>query len=128
MSEKKVGYMFRVGYDLGNGRNVDVTGNFAEGATNKEMDLELDKIMKSMERQRTKNEIVLLEANLEVAKDQLSANEKAFHELTEKEKREGKLNSADKQHVNTMKVNIGRIAEDIEKGKAAIKEKKKAVC
>lgn len=63
--EKKVGYVFAFAANIADGMSLTITGNFAIGDTREAMNAEVDKLRVVMERQRAKNEVDLLEAQVD---------------------------------------------------------------
>lgn len=55
MSNEDVGYVVNFVADLGNGRQVSVTGNLPKGATKEDMNKEFDKTMGAIDRQQAKS-------------------------------------------------------------------------
>ena len=68
MSEenKKVGHVYQIAYDLGNGRQFSVNGNFSQGASGDEMFAEAVKCLDVADRSRARCELELLERELEI--------------------------------------------------------------
>jgi len=74
MSEKKdVGYVYQFAATVADGMSVTINGNFPIGVSTEEINAELDRFRAVAERQRAKNEIKLLEAEL-IAKEAMLRN------------------------------------------------------
>lgn len=62
---EKVGYNFAFSYDLGSGRQIQVTGVLPAGADNATINKEFDKLRDSLDRQQAKTAIYGIEGELE---------------------------------------------------------------
>ncbi len=72
MSEKKeVGYLFQMSAVLADGVNLMISGNFEKDAANSVMNAEVDRIRDVFMRQRAKNEVELIEAQVNDRKRRL---------------------------------------------------------
>lgn len=76
-AKKLVGYGYGVNFDLGNGRTIQVTGSIYLDDTDADIDRKLDRVMDRLERQRSRAEIPMLEAELQVRRKRL--DEIDFH-------------------------------------------------
>ena len=126
MEDKKVGYMFRIGCDLGNGKVIDVTGNFPTGASVKEMADELDKVEMAVDRARAKVLLSQEEHKLTVASHHESI---VFNDLAKFEEsiRGKKASSQDKVQQNNLTVNLQKYRNDIENAKKSIESLKQLI-
>lgn len=70
-----VGYLFQFTCDIGNGKNLHVSGNFDKGASTAEMNAEVDKIDAAFDRKRAQHEAPLIEERLEGMRMQLESRE-----------------------------------------------------
>ena len=123
MSEaKKVGYMFTVNYAVGTDKNIQVVGNFPEGADPECMGTELDKVFKAMDRQRLlRLQLPTAQEALSDQKERLEEEKKALAVLAAKPKLVGVAETYHKQHLET----IRRLEEVIPKGEAFVAELEK---
>lgn len=55
MEKEEVGYVVNFVTDLGNGRQISLTGNLAKHASKEDMDKEFDKVRSAMDRQQAKS-------------------------------------------------------------------------
>lgn len=55
MEKEEVGYVVNFVTDLGNGRQISLTGNLAKGATKEDMNKEFDKVRGAMDRQQAQS-------------------------------------------------------------------------
>ena len=120
MSEvKKVGYMFTVNYAVGQDKNIQIVGNFPEGADPEVMGAEMDKVFSACEKQRVRRlELPTAQQALSDQKDRLETEKAALMELGKKPKLVGALQTQHTQHIET----IRRLEEVIPKGEAFVAE------
>lgn len=112
MSEKKVGHVYQITYDLGNGRQFSVNGNFAEGAAENEMYQEADKCLKVAERIRARCEIDLLSTELSTRRKYL---ERATEDL-ESILRKDRKTPGDENQITSLRASIKKITQDVSEG------------
>ena len=72
------GYIYELTGDLGCSRNISIRGNFPKGVTKEEIDAELDKLVRGIDRQLCKAVIAALEKDLAQHQRQL---DKAVRDL-----------------------------------------------
>jgi septal ring factor EnvC (AmiA/AmiB activator) len=113
---------FTLSAQLPNGKSLTFSGYVLQGESRVDIDTKLDVAALVVERQRLAAEVPELEKKLEQYVQAREQVETIIAELTAHEK----LTSTQKQQLNTMRVNLKKIDGDIEKGKAAIAEAKKA--
>ena len=113
---------FTLSAQLPNGKSLTFSGYVLQGETRADIDTKLDVAALVVERQRLAAEVPELEKKLEQYVQAREQVETIIAELTGYEK----LTSTQKQQLNTMRVNLKKIDGDIEKGKAAIAEARKA--
>ena len=75
-TEAKPGYIFALQADLGNGRQLTVTGNLPIAATRQDFDTELDKICGAVERKQDEATIPALEDAIEKDVAELASHRK----------------------------------------------------
>lgn len=122
MSDKKVGYMFTVNYAVGQDKNIQIVGNFPEGADHETMGVEMDKVFQACEKQRVKRlELPTAQQALSDQIDRLTTEKAALAELAKKPKLVGALETQHRQHLET----IRRLEEVIPKGEAFVAELEK---
>ena len=114
MSEenKKVGHVYQIAYDLGNGRQFSVNGNFSQGASGDEMFAEAVKCLDVADRIRARCELELLERELEIRKKALERCKKDLYTIQQKHKK----SSTDENQMISIKANIEKIIEDVADG------------
>jgi len=113
MRKEDIGYIFGLVSDLGNGRQLSVSGNFPEGASVKSMNIEVDKLRRVVDRQQAKSASRGASDEIEV----LALRKKgAIDDLTKIDaKAESRgLSSAQRQQREAAIAHIERMGEDIE--------------
>lgn len=122
MSDKKVGYMFTVNYAVGQDKNIQIVGNFPEGADPEVMGAEMDKVFQACEKQRVKRlELPTAQQALADQVDRLATEKAALAELSKKPKLVGAAETQHRQHLET----IRRLEEVIPKGESFVAELEK---
>jgi len=104
-----------------NGKSLSFSGYILAGQTEAEANITLDMAAKVVERQRLIAEIPELEKKLEQVELGKTQVETIIEDLTS---REGKLSSQDKQHLNTMRINLKNLIKQSEAGHEAIQAAK----
>lgn len=120
MTEKTIGYVFSFAANLANGMALTVNGNFGVDATPAEMGLEVDKIKAVFDRQRAKEEVPMLEAQLETVSRQV---EQIEYDLETYLKGHGEK-ARDKQHVERVQMQLKNTKDDLAKGTLRLEETK----
>lgn len=137
--KRLIGHAYAITFDLGNGRNIQVNGNFYVDDTTDDMNKKLDSVIGVLERQRAKIEAPLIEANLKTARNQLSLAKETQAKLEAEyvkttERMESPLAKAStriaesqkavnlKAQIETQKVTIMRIEADIAEGEKSAEE------
>lgn len=114
----KAAYVWSMNTNLGDGKMLQVTGNFSKGASTAEMSGEVDKIAKVFAIQRLKLlEIPTCEGAL---RDQARAADHFTDELDkliDENREKERVPSNIKQHMENLRENIRKTAENIEEGK-----------
>jgi hypothetical protein len=106
-----------------NGKSLSFSGYVLAGQTESEVNKHLDIAAAVVERQRLAAEIPTLETKLEQtckAKDQV---EHIIEDLSSRER----LSSQEKQQLNTMRVNLKSLDDEIRKGEIAIAEARRTL-
>lgn len=80
----EVGYNFAFSYDLGSGRQIQVTGVLPVGATKSVIDTEFDKLRVSLDRQQAKTAIYGIEAELGKIEDTLNSLTESLSDAEER--------------------------------------------
>lgn len=119
------GYLFQFTANMGNGMQLNVSGNFAVGATTADMNEEVDKVQAVFDRKRAQHEVELVGANIEEMERRLVSQE---FDLSQASTRTGdrKASSADMTNMQRMKQQITATKIEITKGEiklAQLKEK-----
>ena len=122
MSEKKVGYMFTVNYAVGQDKNIQIVGNFPEGADPEVMGAEMDKVFAAMERQRLLR--LQIPTAREALEDQIERLEEEKKKLADFASRPRLVGAAQTQ-AEQAKETIRRLEEVIPKGRAFVEELEK---
>ena len=117
-NEKKVGHVYQITYDLGNGRQFSVNGNFAEGSSEDQMYQSATKVMNVAERIRSRGEIELLQRELKVREKALNRQKEALRHIQSKAKR----TPSDENQITSYSAQIEKILEDIEEGQKNLDE------
>ena len=118
IEKNEAGYVWSMNTNLGDGKMMQVTGNFPRGATAKEMTGELDKIAKVMQIQRLK--LLEIPASEGALRQQAEAGDKFQDDLermVEEHKGKERIRSDIQNLMNTLKENIRRTGENLEAGK-----------
>ena len=108
---------------LPNGKQMTFSGYVLAEDDEAALNTRLDVAMKVVERQRMIAEIPELEKKLEQTEETKRQVETIIEDLGGKDK----LNSQEKQTLNTMRVNIKKIDDDIRRGQVAIANAARAV-
>jgi hypothetical protein len=107
------------------GRRMTITGYLYDGESKESVEDRIDLLQEIIERQRIRSEIPELEAKREqMVKGMMQARE-VLAELEDKQKRGEQLSSQERLNIKNMRVNIGKVNEEIDKGTAAIVEAKR---
>lgn len=117
-NEKKVGHVYQITYDLGNGRQFSVNGNFAEGSSEEQMYLSATKVMNVADRIRCRGEIELLQRELKLREKALDRQKDALRQIQAKAKR----TPSDENQITSYSAQIEKIIEDIEEGRKNLDE------
>jgi hypothetical protein len=114
--EAKPGYIFQAQHELGNGKQIAIHGNFAIGASVKDMFEEMDKVLDAMELQHTKRlKIPAIKGKLEEQKNALEQAEKDMGQYALKEQA-GKLKGQEESQYRVLEKNISIYKEAIPEG------------
>ena len=112
-----------------NGKSFTVSGYIYSTQGEDEINSQIDKLHRVIDRQRTIAEIPELEARLEQRTQALADIKEHFASLEDKKNRKQKLNNSETTNYENAKVTLRKLNEEIEKGKIAISEAKgKAGC
>ncbi len=106
------------------GRTMAIAGYIYDGESKESLNDRIDLLQEIIERQRSRAEIPELEAKREqMIKGLLQARD-VLAELEEKQQ-SGNISSQERMNLKNMRVNIGKVSEEIDKGTEAIAEAKK---
>jgi hypothetical protein len=106
-----------------NGKSLSFSGYVLAGQTPKELNQHLDIAAAVVERQRLAAEIPTLETKLEQTEKAKRQFEAIIEELAGKDR----LTSQEKQQLNTMRVNIKSLDDEIRLGEIAIAEARRSL-
>lgn len=121
--EKKVGYVWNWGYDLGNGRTLGVTGNFAIDASVDDINREFDKIRGCLDRQQAKSALRGAEDDIERTTLQV---EDAVGDLKRiNGNQNGHLSAAERQAKEAAIVHVEKLQKHLEYKKTVLERIKK---
>jgi hypothetical protein len=128
--KRLVGHAYTLGFDLGNGRTIQVAGNFYVDDPEEVMNNKLDGIMRVLERQRAKCELPLLEAELVTRKRQLRDVKESLVRLetsaSARLERGAKfIPQQDTAAIEQQKLNALKLAEAVEEGERNLEEARK---
>lgn len=116
MSEKKPGYLFQASMQVGEGIALTVSGNMPEGASSHDMVSEMDKVLAALEKQNVKRmKLPAVKGALQDQKDALARTTDQLEKLKFQEQGR-KLTSAEKAQMETCRIQIEKIAEQVAKG------------
>lgn len=114
----EAGYVWSMNTNLGDGKMMQITGNFAKGATSKEMTAELDKCAKVMQIQRIKLlEIPTCEGALRTQAEAGDKFQDDLERMVEENREKVKIRTDVQNMMHTLEENIRRTAENLEVGK-----------
>lgn len=114
MAEKReVGYLFQFAANIADGMSLTISGNFAVDAPLAEMNAEVDKVRRVFERQRAKNNVEIIKANLQAKAAQLRNAELDF-------KHQASDPRTDKKVLERTRALIDEIKREIEIGEAEL--------
>jgi uncharacterized coiled-coil DUF342 family protein len=120
-AEKKIGeagYVFTINYNLGDGKQLQVVGNFSKGATKQEMNAELDKIRQVFRRQRlVELEIPAVSNGLQEQGEKLDNVIKQLDTLRDQYRETAKIPVQVRQQFHTLEETIRKMEEAIPAGK-----------
>jgi len=109
---------FTMSAQMPNGKSLTFSGYILQGEALADINEKLDVASAVVERQRLASEIPVLEKTMEQQTKARGQVEAIIGELSGKEK----LTSQEKQQLNTMRVNLKSIDDDIRKGEVAISD------
>lgn len=112
MSEKKVGHVYQISYDLGNGRTFSANGNFAEDASEDDMYQAANKVLNVADRIRSRCEIDLLKTELEVRRKYLTRVKEDLRTYQTKAKR----TPSDENQITSLLQSAKKVQEDVDDG------------
>ena len=119
----EAGYVWSMNYNLGDGKVLQVTGNFAKSASKQEMSVELDKMTAVMKRQR------IIQLELPTMTESLRAQARQADDLTNQledmieRKGQNKWNVQEKSVAENLRENIRKLREEmLPAGKEALAE------
>lgn len=104
------------------GRSIQFAGYTYADESKEQLDYRLDVLQEVIERQRIRSEIPELEAKREQMIKGLQQAREILTELEDRQKAGGQLSSQERMNVKNMRINIAKVAEEIEKGDKAISE------
>lgn len=107
------------------GRAMSFVGYVYDGESKESVEQRIDILQEIIERQRVRSEIPELEAKREQMLKGMEQARQVLAELEDRQKTGDKLSSQDQMTIKNMRVNIGKVNEEIEKGAEAIKEAKR---
>ena len=113
---------FNLGAQLPNQRNITVAGYIYSDDDKAALDQRLDLYQECIERQRLRCEIPELEAKREQMVKGMEQAREVLADLETRQQNGEKLTSQDQMTIKNMRVNIGKVREEIDKGTAAIVE------
>jgi hypothetical protein len=113
---------FNLAAQLPNQRNITVAGYIYSDDDKGALDARLDLYQECIERQRLRCEIPELEAKREQMVKGMEQAREVLADLETRQQHGEKLTSQDQMTIKNMRVNIGKVREEIEKGSAAIVE------
>lgn len=121
-STTTAGYLFQFTCDIGNGKSINVSGNFDKGASTADMNAEVDKIDAAFDRKRAQHEAPLLEERTEGIRMQIESRE-ADLELFEQQHPGAKGQFA--SNVNKMKQEIVMLQIQLARGQITLAQTQK---
>ena len=125
--DKKIFGSFTLQAQMENGKAAVINGYVYDGDTKADIDARMDMYHACIERQRRVSELPKLRIELKQATDHYEAMLKAFGELTETERKGGKLSSQEETALRTTPINLTRAKKNIEDGERAIADAEKEI-
>lgn len=120
---KLVGHNYALTYDLGNGRSIQVNGNFYQDDSPAEMNAKLDKLRGVLDRQRAKSDLEILRAELKQRENVRRVIVSQIELLEGEASRLGlKLPTQQKTALEQARNNLKKCDEDIAEGRKNIAE------
>jgi chromosome segregation ATPase len=119
MDKKEVGYLFQVTQQLKQDLSINISGNFAKGATSQEMSTELDRCLEALAIQSLKRmKIPAVQDALEQQKERLTEEKAKLAQLQAKPR----LVGAEQHNVKGLQEVIAKLEEVIPKGEEHLAE------
>lgn len=109
------------------GQGLSVSGYIYDDDDEVKLNARLDMFKRVIDRQQKISEIPLLEAKLQGLREAKKQNETLFNEFLEKQNRNEKMPSTEKQNGNNLRVNIRHFQDQIALGEESIKRLKSEV-
>jgi hypothetical protein len=105
------------------GRTMSIAGYIYDGESQESLNARLDILQEVVERQRVRCEIPELEAKREQMIKGLQQARDVLSEIEQKQE-SGSITSQERMNLKNMRVNIGKVNEELQKGEEAIREAK----
>jgi hypothetical protein len=125
-AEEKIGeagYVWSINANLGDGKMLQVTGNFIKGASTRDMSDEIDRIAKVFQIQRIKQlEIPVMERELRAQAEAGDKYSDDLDRMIELNRDKIKLNSNEKAQMDNIRENVRLIGDNLERGKKRMDE------
>jgi hypothetical protein len=108
------GYVFTLNYNLGDGKMLQIVGNFPRGAKAVDMNAELDKVRRVFKRQRlVELEIPTLSGALEDKAREADAYTMQLEEVIERNASKERMTSSERAIADNIRENIRKYQEEI---------------
>ena len=111
--KEEIGYAWNFVADLGNARQLSITGNFAKGVSLDEMNAEVDKIRAILDRQQAKSASRGAEEEIQQLELRLSSAVEDYNRIEEKNSAKGSLSAAERQQKEAAVVHLEKMGKDI---------------
>lgn len=113
VENNEAGYVFTINYNMGDGKQAQVVGNFARNASEREMGLEMDKLSRVLARQRVLQlEIPATSGSLKAQAAQADEYERQITEVLDRNKGKERLQASEQNALQNLRENLRKIRED----------------
>lgn len=114
VKKDEIGYAWNLVADLGNGRQLSISGNFAKGATPESINSEFDKMVGAFNRQQAKSAAIGVEQEVDRLVLQRDGAVKDLTMIDDKHDKKGGPNNAERSQREAAVVHISKMNDDIE--------------
>lgn len=124
VKKEEIGYAWNLVADLGNGRQLSISGNFPKGATSESVNTEFDKMVGAFNRQQAKSAAIAVEQEVDRLVLQREEAVKDLAMIDEKHSKKGGPNTNERAQREAAVVHIAKMGDDIEYRKKVLSKLK----